>query len=107
MEFTELLQEVCIINKTILCFVTVKFDFKVLLEIINIIWKSVLFEKVRFGNQNSSSAPVLRFVQHCDVSSCVAPAAGGLVWNTGTGDKGTTLQCDDAVNGGLSSSSGC
>lgn len=78
-----------------------------MLEIIYIIWKSVLFEKVWFGNQKCSSAPVLQFVQHCDVSSCVAPAAGGLVWHTGTGDKGMTLQCDDAVNGGLSSSSGC
>lgn len=69
----------------------------------------MLFEKVRFGSQNQScsSAPVRRFVRHCDVSSCVAPEAGGLVWNTGTSDRGTTLLCDDAVNGGLSSSSGC
>lgn len=103
MEFTELLQDVCVINKTVL----LKCYLKVLLEIINIIWMFVLFEKVLFENQSCSSAPLLQFVRHCDVSSCVAPAAGGLVWNTGTGDKGMTLQCDDAVNEGLSSSSGC
>lgn len=69
----------------------------------------MLFEKVLLGSQNQScsSTPVLQFVHHCDVSSCVAPAAGGLVWNTGTGGKEMTLQCDDAVNEGLSSSSGC
>lgn len=61
---------------------------------------SVLFVKVLFDSLDC-------FVHQCDVSSCVAPAAGGLVWSTGTGDMEMTLPCDGAVNGGLSTSSGC